>query len=203
MTELRVELRAEYLMALSAADVEDELWHWESPLMGGARQPVATLPRIDFVVELTAEELAQLVKALELQGLAMANSGIASHEASDDEVLIALGSVNESKKWDLVSRQVTAWNEIALKAISIHNIVVGNDDDIDGFLKTEHFRGIGSSKTIAAAIAKFGEEAVVTHAITKIHSLREWWDYADYLSGASYEAADKAYTNMLSMKVNA
>ena len=183
------------LMALSAADVANELWHWESPLWGGADKPMATYPQIDFVSELTTDELTQLVKQIEHQGMTLAKSGIADHEASDDEILIALGSVNESKKWTIVDRQCDEWNLLAEAAIAKHNIVIGNDDDIDGFIKTEIFRGADGGDAIASAISKFGEAAIVQHAVAQINSTKQWWDFADYLKGASYEAADKAYAN--------
>ena len=181
------------LMALSAADVANELWHWESPLMGGPDEPVATYPQIDFVSELTTDELTQLVKQIERQGMMLANSGIADHEASDDEILIALGSVNESKKWEIVDRQCDEWNLLAEAAIAKHNIVIGNDDDIDGFIKTEIFRGADGGDAIASAISKFGEDAIVQHAVAQITTTKQWWDFADYLKGDAYKMADDAY----------
>ena len=180
------------LMALSAANVATELWHWESPLMGGPDEPMATYPQIDLS-ELTTDELTQLVKQIEHQGMTLANSGIADHEASDDEILIALGSVNESKKWTIVDRQCDEWNLLAEAAIAKHNIVIGNDDDIDGFIKTEIFRGADGGDAIASAIAKFGEAAIVQHAVAQITTTKQWWDFADYLKGDAYNLVDDAY----------
>ena len=180
------------LMALSAANVATELWHWESPLMGGPDEPMATYPQIDLS-ELTTDELTQLVKQIEHQGMTLANSGIADHEASDDEILIALGSVNESKKWTIVDRQCDEWNLLAEAAIAKHNIVIGNDDDIDGFIKTEISRGADGGDAIASAIAKFGEVAIVQHAVAQITITKQWWDFADYLKGDAYKMADDAY----------
>ena len=180
------------LMALSAANVATELWHWESPLMGGPDEPMATYPQIDLS-ELTTDELTQLVKQIEHQGMTLANSGIADHEASDDEILIALGSVNESKKWTIVDRQCDEWNLLAEAAIAKHNIVIGNDDDIDGFIKTEISRGADGGDAIASAIAKFGEAAIVQHAVAQITITKQWWDFADYLKGDAYKMADDAY----------
>ena len=180
------------LMALSAANVATELWHWESPLMGGPDEPMATYPQIDLS-ELTTDELTQLVKQIEHQGMTLANSGIADHEASDDEILIALGSVNESKKWEIVDRQCDEWNLLAESAIAKHNIVIGNDDDIDGFIKTEISRGADGGDAIASAIAKFGEVAIVQHAVAQITITKQWWDFADYLKGDAYKMADDAY----------
>ena len=180
------------LMALSAANVATELWHWESPLMGGPDEPMATYPQIDLS-ELTTDELTQLVKQIEHQGMTLANSGIADHEASDDEILIALGSVNESKKWEIVDRQCDEWNLLAESAIAKHNIVIGNDDDIDGFIKTEISRGADGGDAIASAIAKFGEAAIVQHAVAQITITKQWWDFADYLKGDAYKMADDAY----------
>ena len=180
------------LMALSAANVATELWHWESPLMGGPDEPMATYPQIDLS-ELTTDELTQLVKQIEHQGMTLANSGIADHEASDDEILIALGSVNESKKWEIVDRQCDEWNLLAESAIAKHNIVIGNDDDIDGFIKTEISRGADGGDAIASAISKFGEVAIVQHAVAQITATKQWWDFADYLKGDAYKMADDAY----------
>ena len=180
------------LMALSAANVATELWHWESPLMGGPDEPMATYPQIDLS-ELTTDELTQLVKQIEHQGMTLANSGIADHEASDDEILIALGSVNESKKWEIVDRQCDEWNLLAESAIAKHNIVIGNDDDIDGFIKTEISRGADGGDAIASAISKFGEVAIVQHAVAQITITKQWWDFADYLKGDAYKMADDAY----------
>ena len=180
------------LMALSAANVATELWHWESPLMGGPDEPMATYPQIDLS-ELTTDELTQLVKQIEHQGMTLANSGIADHEASDDEILIALGSVNESKKWTIVDRQCDEWNLLAEAAIAKHNIVIGNDDDIDGFIKTEISRGADGGDAIASAISKFGEVAIVQHAVAQITITKQWWDFADYLKGDAYKMADDAY----------
>ena len=183
------------LMALSAANVATELWHWESPLWGGADKPVATYPAIDWTTELSSLELSPVVKGLETLGTVLANNAVANHTASDDAVLSILERVNPDKVESLVQAQICAWNKAAIAAVAATKSAMVCGDEIEGYLKIEIFRGADGGDAIASAISKFGEDAIVQHAVAQITTTKQWWDFADYLKGASYEAADKAYAN--------
>lgn len=182
------------LMALSAANVANDLWYWESPLMGGADEPMPTYPAIEWTQLLTISETQLVVAGLEKLSKVMANRNVAFHEASDDAILTVLGQINPSKKDEIIAQQVTDWNQRAAQAVKENSLAVSSNDDIAGYFKTESFKGASPSDAIKSAIAKFGEAAITAYAVEQINSTKQWWDYADYLQGVAYEAADKAYT---------
>ena len=186
-------LNIKALMALSAADVANELWRWESPLMGGADEAMATYPAIDWVNELSSDELSFVAKGLESLGAVMSQNSIADHTASDDAVLSILKRVNPDKAESLVQAQIQAWNKAAIAAVAATNSAVVCGDEIEGYLKIEIFRGADGGDAIASAIAKFGEAAIVQHAVAQITTTKQWWDFADYLKGDAYKMADDAY----------
>ena len=181
------------LMALSATDVATELWHWESPLMGGADEPMATYPAIDWTTELSPNELSSVAKGLESLGTVLTNNAVANHTASDDAVLTILRMVNPDKAESLVQAQIEAWNKAAVEAVAATKSAVVCGDEIEGYLKTEMFRGADGGDAIASAIVKFGEAAIVQHAVAQITTTKQWWDFADYLKGDAYKMADDAY----------
>ena len=110
-------LNLKALMALSAANIATELWRWESPLMGGATEAIAVYPAIDWVNELSSDELDRLIPELEGLGLALSVSAVAAHVASDEEILIALAGINPTKQKEIISRQVRDWNSKAQQAL--------------------------------------------------------------------------------------
>ena len=181
------------LMALSAANVAPELWHWESPLMGGADEPMATYPAIDWVNELSSDELSFVAKGLESLGAVMSQNSIADRTASDDAVLTILGRVNPDKAESLVQAQICAWNKAAIAAVAATKSAMVCGDEIEGYLKIEIFRGADGGDAIASAISKFGEDAIVQHAVAQITTTKQWWDFADYLKGDAYNLVDDAY----------
>jgi hypothetical protein len=110
--------KAKALLALSAANIATELWRWESPLMGGATEAVAVYPAIDWVNELSSDELARLIPELQALGIALSASGVAALQASDEEILVALAGINPTKQKEIISRQVRDWNSKALQALA-------------------------------------------------------------------------------------
>ena len=106
------------LLALSAANIATELWRWESPLMGGATEAVAVYPAIDWINELSSDELDRLIPELQALGIAMSASGAAAHQASDEEILVALAGINPTKQKEIISRQVRDWNSEAELALA-------------------------------------------------------------------------------------
>lgn len=110
-------LNLKALMALSAANLATELWRWESPLMGGATEAIAVYPAIDWVNELSSDELEALIPELQGLGLALSASGVAPHQASDEEILVVLAGINPTKQKEIISRQVRGWNAKAQQAL--------------------------------------------------------------------------------------
>ena len=108
------------LLALSAANIATELWRWESPLMGGATEAVAVYPAIDWINELSSDELDRLIPELQALGIAMSASGVgvAALQASDEEILVALAGINPTKQKEIISRQVRDWNSEAELALA-------------------------------------------------------------------------------------
>ena len=106
------------LLALSAANIATELWRWESPLMGGATEAVAVYPAIDWINELSSDELARLIPELQALGIAFSLCGVAALQASDEEILVALAGINPAKQKKIISRQVRDWNSEAELALA-------------------------------------------------------------------------------------
>ena len=111
-------LNTKALLALSAANIATELWRWESPLMGGATEAVAVYPAIDWINELSSDELARLIPELQALGIALSASGVAALQASDEEILVALAGINPAKQKKIISRQVRDWNSEAELALA-------------------------------------------------------------------------------------
>lgn len=110
-------LNIKALIALSTANLATELWRWESPLMGGATEAIVVYPAIDWVDELSSDELDRLIPELQGLGLALSVSGVAAHQASDEEILTALAGINPTKQKEIISRQVRDWNAKAQQAL--------------------------------------------------------------------------------------
>ena len=161
----------ETLLALTKKGIgEDDLWHWESPLMGGPPEPMVKYPPINWAeVELTSEDSARLSKLAK----SMAVSNVAG-QISDDGILLCIG---KEKRTEIINQMKTAWLSAAQCLLGE---VVGPPNSISEVIEVETFRGTEPEELLPLLFERFGREEVLAFGVAQINSTKDWWWLGDW-----------------------